>query len=257
MSALGFALALMVMAAPEAAPATGVDQDFKSANDKSLEGDFDAAVALYESVLSRTGDVADVYFNLGNAHAQAGRPVDAIISYERVLRIEPGHEDARHNLAVVRRQQLPQTEDASGDVSAASALLPVAALAPPRRFGALLAAFGCLIFVGLALSRWTARRAGGRVLAGLAFAGWLSAAVGLTAHAALDAERRIVVREQARLLEGPNSKFKKTIDLPRGTGLRVLAEDGVWLQGQTEAGVVGWVDGRRVARIEARRPRSN
>ncbi len=65
-------------------------------------------VAEYES--GRYARAADAFspaetvlenYNLGTAYAQLGQLGDAITAYQRVLRLDPNHHDARHNLELV------------------------------------------------------------------------------------------------------------------------------------------------------------
>lgn len=48
-----------------------------------------------------SADTALQHYNLGTAYAQLGEWGDAINAYQRVLRLDPAHEDARHNLEIV------------------------------------------------------------------------------------------------------------------------------------------------------------
>lgn len=50
--------------------------------------------------------VASLY-NMGNARAQLREWDEAIAAYERVLRFNPDHEDARYNLSLVKRASTP------------------------------------------------------------------------------------------------------------------------------------------------------
>ena len=52
-----------------------------------------------ESVLARDGASTELYYNLGNAYSQAGKPGLAVLNYERALRLDPSNSDARNNLA--------------------------------------------------------------------------------------------------------------------------------------------------------------
>ena len=52
-------------------------------------------------------DTVDSLFNLGNAYAQLKEWDRAIRTYERVLRFNPNHQDARHNLALVKQANTP------------------------------------------------------------------------------------------------------------------------------------------------------
>lgn len=69
-----------------------------SAYNKEMYGD---AADLYRQILAEQGPSADVYYNLGNALYRQDNVAGAVINYERALRIDPGHADARANLAFV------------------------------------------------------------------------------------------------------------------------------------------------------------
>lgn len=63
------------------------------------------AEALFKSVLRVAPNDVPTWFYLGNLHARAQRPKEAAEAYEKVLMLNPNHERAWHNLAVVRLRQ--------------------------------------------------------------------------------------------------------------------------------------------------------
>lgn len=71
------------------------------ANEQYAAGQYAEAEALYRQVLE-TEPSADIYYNMGNACFKQGELAQSILAYERALRIDPGHEDARHNLEFAR-----------------------------------------------------------------------------------------------------------------------------------------------------------
>lgn len=54
-------------------------------------------------------------YNLGNSHARLRDWPNAIATYQRVLRFDPDHADARHNLALVQQLTRPAPETAEPD----------------------------------------------------------------------------------------------------------------------------------------------
>jgi len=62
---------------------------------------------------------ADAHYNRGNALAKLGRYPEAIAAYDQALARNPGHEDARHNKALVEKalqeQQKEQPQSSQGD----------------------------------------------------------------------------------------------------------------------------------------------
>lgn len=72
---------------------------------------YDEAIALYNSLLDERGRSAEIYYNLGNAYYRKGEIGNAVLSYERALRVNPSHADARANLAFVNSRLEDRPED--------------------------------------------------------------------------------------------------------------------------------------------------
>lgn len=75
--------------------------------------DYKTAVRLYESALETDGATATVFYNLGNTWYRLGRPGNAILNYERALKLDPAFTDARTNLEFVRGTIVDKPEDDS------------------------------------------------------------------------------------------------------------------------------------------------
>ena len=71
--------------------------DFDIANAAYADGRYEEAAAGYEALLAE-GANATLYYNLGNARFKQGELAQAILNYERALRLEPNHKDAQYNL---------------------------------------------------------------------------------------------------------------------------------------------------------------
>lgn len=63
--------------------------------------DFQTAITLYNEVIKDEGTSSTLYYNLGNAYYRLGQLGNAIVSYERALRLDPTNSDAKANLAFV------------------------------------------------------------------------------------------------------------------------------------------------------------
>ena len=72
--------------------------DFDAANAAYAEGRYEEAATGYEALLAE-GENATLYYNLGNARFKQGELAQAILNYERALRLNPNHKDAKYNLA--------------------------------------------------------------------------------------------------------------------------------------------------------------
>jgi tetratricopeptide (TPR) repeat protein len=246
LSTLTLALALAAAAPPDDAAA----RDFAAANDKVLKGEFAEAGRLYDALLERGVVNADVYYNRGNAWAGQGRPVDAVVAYERALRLDPAHEDARANLEALRARLAkgvpgPEVEPgAEAAVALADVLRPLLAPFPPGPFA--WAVVGAELLLAGAL--WVLRRrptrrgpwVGAAVVGGLALL--LSGAI-TAGHQVVRAEPLAVARSKSELRQGPDARFGAAGWVAPGARVRVVEADGAWRKVQQQDGTSGWVSG--------------
>ena len=63
---------------------------FDAANSAYAEGRYDEAATLYQTMLNEQPN-AQVYYNLGNAQFKQGELAQAILNYERALRLKPNY----------------------------------------------------------------------------------------------------------------------------------------------------------------------
>jgi tetratricopeptide (TPR) repeat protein len=76
--------------------------------------DYTKAIQVYEAIL-KTGESADIYYNLGNAYYKTNDIAKAILNYERALLIEPYNSDIRNNLDIARSKTMDRV-DATPDI---------------------------------------------------------------------------------------------------------------------------------------------
>lgn len=65
------------------------------------KGNYNEAIAIYDSILDMGYEAFEVYYNLGNAYYKKGEYTMAILNYERARLINPADEDLLHNLDMV------------------------------------------------------------------------------------------------------------------------------------------------------------
>lgn len=73
--------------------------------------DYPLAIELYKQALSENGRNANIYYNLGNAEYRSGHIGQAVLNYERALRVDPSFADAKTNLNFVRAQLQDRPEN--------------------------------------------------------------------------------------------------------------------------------------------------
>ncbi len=79
-------------------------------------GDYEGAAESFDQA-DRPEVAEDARYNLGNARLMAGRIEEAIKAYEEVLKGNPEHQDAAHNLEIARKMLEEQRQDQKSDQS--------------------------------------------------------------------------------------------------------------------------------------------
>lgn len=229
-----------------------MQSDLKRAGELQLEGKNKDAITLYESLIDRGADSADLLFNLGNAQLAAGAPAKAALRYEQALRLEPGAADIEQNLRLARSRLSAKPAAPEGALSLAELLDPIVSWLPPSLFAVLAVLGSAALFFALAVrSRLTEpeRRRQLSLFAAAALALLLVSGAVTWAHAEVAADPRAVVLKDTTLKEGPNPRFEDRRAVPAGARVRVKSEDGAWVEVQEPGGSTGWMLARRLNRV--------
>lgn len=72
--------------------------------------DYEKAIVLYDSILHQNYESPEVYYNLGNAHFRLGNVGQAILAYERSLKLDPSQEDVSFNLRLANLRVVDNIE---------------------------------------------------------------------------------------------------------------------------------------------------
>lgn len=83
---------------------------FLDANAQYAEGNYAEATTMYQQLISEQPS-AEVYYNLGNAYFKQGELAQSILAYERALRLQPSHKNAKHNLQFAQSRIIDNIED--------------------------------------------------------------------------------------------------------------------------------------------------
>lgn len=83
--------------------------DMSRANEAYSKGKFDEALSLYRQ-LSEQGNISwALYYNLANAAFKTGNYAEAVLNYEKAVRLNPNNPDILYNLKVTQ-SQLPDKQ---------------------------------------------------------------------------------------------------------------------------------------------------
>jgi tetratricopeptide (TPR) repeat protein len=82
----------------------------EQANSYYNEGEYHAAIEVYEAVLDNGYESAALYYNLGNAYFKINNMAAAILHYERAKKIAPFDKDIRFNLEIANSRIVDKIE---------------------------------------------------------------------------------------------------------------------------------------------------
>ncbi len=73
--------------------------------------DYNTALQQYTQALNQYGPSTDLYYNIGNTQYRLGSLSQAIIAYERALKIDPSNTKAQTNLDFLKTKTIDRPED--------------------------------------------------------------------------------------------------------------------------------------------------
>jgi hypothetical protein len=80
----------------------GVDE-FNTANELYANGKYEDAIERYQTIIDDDNFSTDIYYNLGNCYYKTNNIPEAILHYEKALKLKPDNEDALYNLAMANK----------------------------------------------------------------------------------------------------------------------------------------------------------
>jgi tetratricopeptide (TPR) repeat protein len=231
---------LLFLARASAVLAAG---DFEAANQLYDQGKFSEARTRYENIAQSGEWTPNLFYNLGNCEYRLGESGRAMLEYERALALDPGHPEAKTNLALLRTQMGSKLPALSWEQYAFTGL-------SQNTWAIVAAVAGWIAVFGLA-ALITSRRRGNAGLWVATIAAALLAAYGggVLWLKAQERETAIVVVKSVEALLAPAESAGLADALPAGSRVRVLSERGAWIYCELPGESRGWVPRDSVERI--------
>ncbi len=240
-------LAIVAMMVAGATFATEIDTNalWERGNRLYSAGDWNGAVATYDSIVNEGWESAPLYYNLAGAHFKAGSRGEAILNYHRAQRLAPADGDIAYNLAYAE-SFVKDKIDVVPEFVFARWLGSVKRIMSADAWGvvALVALGVMLVAVGfylLALRRGI--RKAGFVVAIVALVVTVGAvSFGGAARKALVSDSEAVVLSTAAVVKAsPEKTGKDLFILHEGTKVEVLDTFGEWSEIRIADGNEGWI----------------
>lgn len=83
---------------------------FDEGNKAYVDGDFELAVQLYDSIRKQGYESTELFYNLANAYYKNKQVAQAILNYERAASLSPYDEDVQNNLKIAQGAVLDKFE---------------------------------------------------------------------------------------------------------------------------------------------------
>ncbi|MBO7300081.1 MAG: competence protein [Tidjanibacter sp.] len=208
-------------------------------------GDYNGAVAAYDSIVNAGWESAPLYYNLGCAHFKAGKGGKAILNYYRAQRLAPSDDDVAYNLAYAQSFVKDKIE-AVPEFAVSRWMGNIKHLMGVDGWAVVsLVMLGIVLIAGgfyLLAQRRKIRKAGFvvGVVAALMFI--FSLGFGGSAKSALVSDSEAVVLSTAAVVKAsPERTGKDLFILHEGTKVEVLDAFGEWSEIRIADGNEGWI----------------
>ncbi len=208
-------------------------------------GDYNGAVATYDSIVNAGWESAPLYYNLGCAHFKAGKGGKAILNYYRAQRLAPADDDVAYNLAYAQSFVKDKIEAVPEFVVSRwmgniKHLMGVDgwAVVTLVLLGVVLVAVGFFLLA----ERRRIRKAGFAVAVVAALMLIFALIFGGDAREALVSDKEAVVLSTAAVVKAsPERTGKDLFILHEGTKVEVLDTFGEWSEIRIADGNEGWI----------------
>jgi hypothetical protein len=254
---------ILVAGLPGLARAENLQDIFRAGNEAFAHGQYQTAIEHYRRLVDAGIRDADVYMNIGLAHARSadangpGALGRAVLAFEQSLHYRPGDSDATNALAHARAAIGKRSAERQGEALVETR--PPLAEAMVRPFSEDLLAYLLLVcdaglFLSLIVRQRSQRettRTGLAVTASLLALALVCVLSGLLVKRSFfrEGQPAIVLRDGAELREAPDPRATTRARAPEGGSARILARQEGYARVRTSSGAVGWMSDADVALI--------
>jgi tetratricopeptide (TPR) repeat protein len=223
------------------------------ANKQYIEGDFDKAAELYQTLVDSGYHNAELYYNLGNSYFKLNRIAYAVLNYERAYLLKPYDEDIEFNLEYARTFIVDRIEP-----------LPVFFLVKWYRSArgmfssngwALTSILFFALTLALVLTFWFSYKPWIKRLT-FALAILMFTLFVFSAIFSAQEKKRVSLRDQAIIFQSavtvkssPGEAGKDIFILHSGTKVKITKAIGTWVEIRVADGNKGWISSEAVELI--------
>ena len=226
---------------------------FQQASQDYANGNYEAAINKYESIL-KSGEVsASLYYNLGNAHYKLNHIAPSIYYYEKALQLSPNDEEIKNNMAFAKNM----TIDAVDVIPEAGFSKIIKSTANLMSFEdwAKISVVSIFLFVILFLIYYFAYSSSRKRLAfiGSAVSIFLLMVALTFAFQKYNLDQKdrpaIVFAQEAQIKGEPNLRSEESFKLHEGTKVQILDTVNNWKKIKLTDGKTGWISNEDIKEL--------
>lgn len=215
------------------------------ADEAYTAGSYDTALEIYNSALDKGYESADLYYNVANCYFRKGELAASILNYERALKLDPSHDDAKHNLEFAESRTVDKIDslgsvflvdwwNAIANITSADAWAWIAI----SLFVVLLVSLSLYIFVR---KMWV-RKVGFSVAIVALFFTLISILCAYTRYEVETSKSEAIVFSQTVTIKSsPDNSGNDLFILHEGTKVNIKSTLGEWVEISTSDGNSGWM----------------
>jgi tetratricopeptide (TPR) repeat protein len=225
----------------------------EKANSFYAEGNYQEAIEEYQSLLSEENSSTDIYFNLGNCYYKTDDIPNAILNYEKALKLKPAHEDALFNLKMANKRTIDKIDRLPELFIGNSwkTLVTSKTVESWAYYAVALIFLSLLFFVSyLLIQQVIIKKAG--FYAGFLFLGFsMFTFLMASQHNSIieQATEAIIFAPTTTIQSEPNANAEKLFTLHEGTKVTLVGENDDWSKIQLPNGNIGWIKSDEIKSI--------
>ena len=218
-----------------------------------VNADYEQAVALYKSILSQGFESSALFYNLGNSYFKMGMNAEAILNYNRALRLAPSDDDIKYNLSIANAYTRDKIDVVPEFFMMRWMRDIKSSMSSNSWAGISIATFALLLVCGilyLLMGSMALRKAG-------FYAGMLCLAIFIASTGFAGSQKnRIIHPDEAVVISGsvpvkssPDAGSKDIFVLHSGTKVKVTVELNGWREVMIPNGNKGWLQASSIEMI--------
>lgn len=229
------------------------DSLMQQGNTAYQNGNYDLAIDCYQEIIDHGNEGAILYYNLGNAYFKAKQTADALLWYERALRLDPSNEDIKHNIAYAN-MQITDKIDVLPEMFVVRWWNALSKSMTVTGWAVMAVVFGAIFALSIALMLVSRRRWLSVTAVALAFVSLLIAIFSLI-FASKEAKRyvnqpeAIVMQSVVNAKGTPNESGTSLFVIHEGLKVVVTDRVGTWVEIKLPNGEKGWVEASSLEEI--------